>query len=99
MRCVALASGLLILFCASPAYAEMKCGAESCGPSTKSQRTIDGVLHNCDFKKCTTSCCSLADPPVCQIKTVNRGDCTPARIVPGNELPNILAPKSNTLQQ
>ncbi len=85
--------GVLTPFFFTGAEAEMKCGSQSCGASTKSQKTIEGVVYNCDVKKCSTSCCSLADPPVCQIKTETISDCTPARAIPGRNSLNPLSPE------
>lgn len=99
MRGVGVALGVFALFAVSPANAEMKCGSQSCGAPTKTQKTIEGVVHNCDVKKCTTSCCSLADPPVCQIKTEIISDCTPARLIPGQKRLNHSVPELKTLQQ
>jgi hypothetical protein len=94
-----IALSVIILIGATGATGEMKCGSQSCGTPTKSQKTIEGVVHNCDVKKCTTSCCSLADPPVCQIKTETISDCTPARLLPGGKLRSPTVPELKTLQQ
>jgi hypothetical protein len=99
MRHLIFMVGLLAVLVPASALAESKCGAQTCGTSTKSQKTIDGVVYNCDVKKCSTSCCSLADPPVCSIKTDTISDCTQARAVPGRNLRNLLNPPATKLQQ
>jgi hypothetical protein len=80
--------------------AEKKCGAESCGTPTKSQKTISGVVHNCTNTTCTKSCCTLADPPVCTTEKTTTSDCTPARTIsPGKKLEKFKAPPATTRQQ
>lgn len=79
---VGFATSLLIMQSYEPASAEKKCGAESCGAPTKTTKTINGVVHNCDTTTCTKSCCTLADPPVCTVEKTTKSDCTAARTFP-----------------
>jgi len=79
--------------------AQKNCGAESCGAPTKTQKTIGGVVHNCNATTCSKSCCTLADPPVCSVEKTTTSDCTPARISPGKKLEKFKAPPATTKQQ
>ena len=78
--------------------AEKKCGAESCGTPTKTQKTISGVVHNCDSTTCSKSCCTFADPPVCSIEKTTTSSCTQARTSPRKKLFE-KAPPATTKQQ
>jgi hypothetical protein len=79
---------------------QKQCGAESCGAPTKTTRTINGVTHNCSTTKCTKSCCTLADPPVCTSESTSTSDCTPAKVVvPGGKLEKFKAPSATIKQQ
>ena len=79
--------------------AQKQCGAESCGTPTKTQKTINGVVNNCDSTTCTKSCCTLADPPVCSIEKTTTSSCSPARTSPGKKIEKFKAPPATTKQQ
>ena len=79
--------------------AEKQCGAESCGTPTKTKKTINGVVHNCDSTTCTKSCCTLADPPVCSIEKTTTSSCTAAITRPGMKIDKFKAPPATTKQQ
>lgn len=70
---------MLLVAVSTPASAEKKqCGAESCGSPTKTQKTIKGVLYNCESTTCSKLCCTLADPPVCSTEKNTTSNCTQA---------------------
>ena len=79
--------------------AQKQCGAESCGSPVKSQKTINGVVHNCESTTCSKSCCTLADPPVCSVEKTTTSSCTPARVAPGKQIQKYKAPPATTKQQ
>ena len=83
---VGFAATVLIAQSCGPAFAEKKCGSESCGAPTKAKKTINGVVYNCDVTVCSKSCCSLADPPVCSIEKTTKNDCTVAQAIQGQRI-------------
>ncbi len=80
--------------------AEKQCGAESCGSPVKTQKTINGVVHNCESTTCSKSCCTLGDPPVCSVEKTTTSSCTPAKTIsPGKQIQKYKAPSATMKQQ